>query len=50
MVLDHEGIISSANQATAAIIGLQPVEVINHPIAKFWKNAPTPWNPALLTL
>ena len=49
IVLDHNGIISSANQAAAAIIGLEPIEIINQSIEQFWHDAPTPWDPSCLS-
>ncbi|MEM7331109.1 MAG: ATP-binding protein [Chloroflexota bacterium] len=47
LVLDHEGLISSANQAAAAIVGMEPIEIINRPIQQLWQEAPTPWDPTV---
>lgn len=49
VVLNHEGVISSANQAVAAILGLEAIEIIGQPIVSIWHDAPSPWNPALLS-
>lgn len=45
LVIDHEGIISSANEAAAAIIGLEPINIIGQEISNYWQNSPTPWAP-----
>lgn len=43
MVIDHDGMVSSVNQAATAILGLTAEKVIGEPIHKFWPEAPSSW-------
>lgn len=48
LILDHKGIITSANQPAALMLGYQPTELLEKPISNFWKKCPSPWDPEAL--